>query len=129
MTRVVYKINDGYGEVREAVGEGLMLTIAVKPDTGGYITLGNVTKRIVSGECLFNLERIPDGEYTPKISGPTPATLEPLCKLSGRIFPLPTPDATVRRLLLRTEVLEAKCEALSKELTELLSLLDSRIIL
>ena len=129
MTRILYKLKSCIGEIRDISGEGVTLTIAIKPDTDGYITLAGVTKRLVKGECRFNLERIPDGDYTPLLSGASNATLEPIRKAGGRILPLPTPDSTVRRLLERTEALEDKCDGLKEELTSIRALLDSRIIL
>ncbi len=128
MTRLIYKIKDGVGEIREHTGEGPAVCIRVEPDTGGYITLAGTTKRLSSGEVRFNLERAPDGDYSPTLDGESPAVLEPIRKLSGRVFPLSTPDSTVRRLLVRTEACEERIEKLEGELSEIRALLDGRII-
>ena len=128
MTRIIYKIKDGIGEIRACSGDGLRLTVVTKPGTDGYITLAGITKRLSCGEASFNLERVPDGDYTPTLVGGECAIFEPVRKLSGKVFPLPTPDSTVRHLLERVDSLEEKTESLEKELEELERLLSSRII-
>ncbi|MBQ7363197.1 MAG: hypothetical protein IJW48_01975 [Clostridia bacterium] len=128
MTRIVYKIRDGFGEIRECSGDGLLLTVAIKPDTGGYVTLGGITKRLADGEARFNLERLSDGDYTPTLEGTASAVLEPVRKLSGRVFALPTPDSSIRRLLERSEKSEEKIKKLEGRLDELLRLIEGRII-
>ena len=128
MTKIVYKIFDDYGEVREYSGEGLTLSVCVSPEQDGYLTIGDVTKSLSNGEVKFNLDKLSDGEYTPLLFGKTKITLEPIIKKGGKVTPLPTPDSTVRRLLLRTETAEEKLRYLEQRLDDLYKLIEGRII-
>ena len=128
MTKIIYKINDGIGEAREFFGEGLTLTISVNTGTDGYITLSGTTKKLSDGEARFNLERVPDGDYTPILDGSCYAVLEPIRKIDGKIFPLSPSNDSLRRLFRRTERCEENIERLEKILDELNRKLDGRII-
>ena len=128
MSRIVYKLFENAGEVREFSEDGLTLTVKVFPKEDGFITIGDAAKRLRDGEATFNLERFPDGDYTPFLFSNKRTKLEPIRKKDGRISPLPTPDSTVRRLLLRVDSAEGGLLRLEEKLDGLYKLIEGRII-
>ena len=128
MSRIVYKIFKDGAELRECIGNDLRVTLSTEPKQDGYISLDGVVKKLSEGEAVFSLASLPDGEYTPILYADNKTELEPIRKLSGKLLTLPTPDSTVRRLLLRTESLEKKTEALEDGLKKLYELIEGRII-
>lgn len=119
MTRIIYRIIDGWGEAAGIHGSGDPLVMEIAAGERSFVTLDGAVREIASGEAVFKLSEISEGEHTPIVSGEVHAVLEPLRRRGTRIEPLPTPDETVRRLLRRAARLEERVSLAENELSEL----------
>ena len=123
MTTIAYKILDKYGEVRNFKRtSGNRLEIKLINESGGYITIKDVTEPLKGGVAIFDIRGLPDGSYTPIYTGRRTVSLEPFTKERGRITLPKTPESTIRHLLMRVDKAEgeiAKLQACVEELTEL----------
>ena len=128
MTRIIYKIKDGYGEIRSICGTGSPLVIVTDSAACGYVKIGDYVSAIESGEAEFDVSRIHDGVYTPTISGDVHATLEPIKKEHTSVIAMPTPDTTLRHMLVRLERAEETVANLSARVDKLSVLYGKQVI-
>ena len=130
MTRIIYKLKDGWGEARELSSSGKVgeLIITVDPILSGYISIGGVASQICDGQARFSTNRIADGEHTPIVSGEMHAELEPILKSGNKISLLPTSDKTIRKLLQRLERAEEAISTLTRRIDKLGELYGKKVI-
>lgn len=128
MTRIIYKIIDGWGESVGICGTGTPLILEVAAKSPSYVSIDGAVKLVSGGEAKFDLGAISDGEHTPTLSGSEHAVLEPLRVRGERVELLPTPDETVRRLLKRAARLEERLSAAEGDLSELRQKLNDKTI-
>ena len=111
MTRIIYKINDGWGEHVGIGGrEDGSIAIELTAPAPSFVTVGEAVRELKDGRAVFPLSEITDGDHTPLLSGAVCAVLEPIRKRGRTVTLLPTPDETVRRLLKRAASLERRLE-------------------
>ena len=125
MTRIVYKLVGGYGEIREFnPGTASIIEVVIDGANEGIFKLGTVSKRLRNGVCRIDASHIKDGDYAPAlIKDDSITALERVRKMGNSLTRPPIDIEVVKRALLRIESLEL----LVGELSERLSSVESDV--
>ena len=119
MTRIVFKLISGYGEIREFTpGTASIIEVVIDGADDGIFKLGTVSKRMRGGVCRIDASHISDGDYTPTlIKDGSIITLERVRKMGNSLTRPPIDINLIERALLRIESLEGLVMELTRRLT------------
>lgn len=123
MTVIKYRINKGNGEWQSCFGRGDVAEFRFTPEVEGTLTVGTETVRLKASVGRISLRELKEGVYYPTLNLKSGS-----CRLEGvrvtnrSLTPLPTEDATLRRLLERTEALERALSSAEEKISELYTL-------
>ena len=99
---------------------GRFLTLSFNKSYNGFVTVGNVSARIVGSECTLDLSRLDDGIYAPKLVLCDEAiSLPKIKKENGIILPCEHDLSSLREISLRERRLSQRVDALSEKIEKI----------
>lgn len=121
MTRLFYKIKNGYGELTDSsYGSGGDVVISVDGAADGTIIISEHSLKLKDGRVSIDQRSLQDGAVLPiLISDKGSFRLEPFLKEDGKITALPTEDWVVRKMLNRLGRIETELHELMDSFDEI----------
>ena len=125
MTRLFYRLKNGYGELTESsLGDSEQVVITVDGVSDGTLLIADRYLTLKDGRVSTDLRSLKDGAVKPLlISANGSFRLEPFLKDGNKITALPTEDFVIRKMLLRLGAAEAELCELKYSIAELKEML------
>lgn len=121
MSKINFIILDGRGEVDSYLDTASEeLELAFPKSTEGYLQIGELTKKLSGGRCIFRTANLPDGELCAALILPEGRiNLPALMKSGARVTPISPSEEYVRALSVRELKLAERVRGLESAVSRL----------